>query len=275
MLWKNERPLTDAECQELIGDGDSVIANGERRLLSRIKPPVDNDTTGFATPFAKSGIEKIPRHEWDARLKEQVELCTRVSDFQNFPSHDQDGIPTCWGNGPAHAATTQRVIQGLNYVEMSANSVCVPISGGRRGGYEGSALAYAAKHGFASVKYWANNDLNKSLMNDPQVQADRKRHVPLEWIDCGNDFDAYMTIALLTIAGAVAYNDWSHVISTADGVLIEKGSYGLRPRNNWGDRWGSKNKYGFGGYVLFREGQRTHGCPDSGFGLRQMTSSSM
>jgi hypothetical protein len=272
MLFANETVYDDANSKELYGDGEVVFAGGDRRLLARIAPPANESTKGFATPFASSGIAKIPRSEWSARLKEQIRLECRVSDYQNFPPHDQNGLPTCWANGPAHAATTMRVMQGLRYVELSSCSVAVPISGGHRGGYEGRALAYAAKYGFVSCKLWPNNSTNRSLMSNAACQADREHYKCLEWIDLGNDFEAYMTCAILGLPMAVAYNDWRHVVSLSDGVEIEGGSFGLRIRNNWG-RWGAANKYGFYGYAVFREGQRQHGIPSSGFALRQVTSS--
>lgn len=272
MLFAAEKVYEpDQDYPELTGDGHSVIVGGEQRLLSRIPPPLGADMSGWSIPWLQAGIDKIPRSEWSARLAEQVEKQSRVSDFQNFPPHDQDGLPTCWANGPAHAATTQRVIQGLPYVELSSNSIAVPISGGRSGGWEGEALKYAVKHGFASVALWNNNDLNRRLNTDPNVIADRENYKPLEWVDCGNDYDAYVTCALLGMPMAVAYNDWSHVVSLSDAVEIEPGSFGLRIRNNWG-AWGAENRFGFKGYAVFREGQRSHGRPSSGFALRQVTS---
>lgn len=270
MLYRNETIYDDRSFRALLGDGKMVIVGGERRLLSRIPPKPDHDRSGYSTAF-EDKFATIPRSEWSERLKEQLARKARVSDFQNFPPHDQDGLPTCWSNGPAHAATTQRVIQGLPYLELSACSTAVPISGGHVGGNEDTAVEYAAKYGWASCKVWPNNSTSRSLMDSSEVKADRLNHKALEWVYLGNKFENYATAALLGWPMAVAYNDWSHVVSLCDLVEIEPGHFGLRIRNNWG-KWGAANEYGFYGYAVFPEGARSHGCPDSGFALRQVTS---
>ena len=53
-----------------------------------------------------------------------------------------------------------------------------------------------------------------------------------------------------------------------DLVEIEAGSFGFLIRNNWGDGYGDKNEYGFGGYAVFRFGK---GSPSGGVAIRQMT----
>lgn len=270
MLFKNEIVYDGTNFSQLIGDGETVDAGGERRLLSRLPPPLGATSDGFAKPFGDV-LQVIPRSEWSARLKEQLELEARVSDWQNFPSYDQNGLPTCWANGPCAAASTMRVMMGLPYKQISACSVAVPISGGHQGGWEGDALDYLAKHGGVSVDLWPNNDTRRSLMNDAACQADRENFKALEWVDLGSKFENYVTAALLGFPMAVAYNDWSHVVMLCDAVEIEPGSFGLRIRNNWSESWGAKNKYGFGGYAVFREGARSHGRPSSGFALRQVT----
>lgn len=258
----------DSNFEELTGDGHKVHAAGDVRLLSAMPKPAGHDTRLYSKPF-KDGFSRIPRSEWPARIAEQKAKRMRVSDFQKFKAHDQNGLPTCWANGPAHAATTLRVMQGLPLVYISACSLAVPISGGHSGGYEGEALQYMAKNGAASTDVWSNNDTSRSLNSDPKVAESRKHHFALESYEC-ESFDDYATALLLGLPIAIAFNWWSHVISGGDLVQIEGGSFGINYRNNWSDSWGEKNDYGFGGYVTMREGK---GTPDSGFALRQVTSS--
>lgn len=267
MLFKNEIVFDDSNSAELIGDGATVNAGGERRLLSRLPPPMGATTAGFATEFS-AVLKPFARSDWSAMIKEQLEIEARVSDWQNFPSYDQNGLPTCWANGPCAAFSTLRVMMGLPYVQVSSCSVAVPISGGRRGGWEGDALEYLAKHGGVSVDLWPNNSTDRRLMTDPACVADRANYIATEWVDLGGKFENYVTAALLGYPMAVAYNDWSHVVMLCDVVEIEPGSFGLRIRNNWSEKWGAKNKFGFGGYAVFREGARQHGRPSSGFALR-------
>ncbi len=270
-LFPGEKLYDDSNCAELMGDGKEVIVNGERRLLSR-KKPLGATTADFSTPIKDTGIKIKPRSEWSGLLKEQDNIRSRVSDYQNFPPHDQNGLPTCWSNGPAHAATTMRVMMGLPYAELSANSVAVPISGGHSGGWEGEAIKYAGEHGWVSSKLWPNNSTDRKLISNPECQADRLNHKALEWIDLGSKFENYATAALLSLPMAVAFDDWSHVVAMCDLVEIEPGRFGLRIRNNWG-KWGAANRFGFYGYAVFAEGARSHGCPSSGFALRQVTPS--
>lgn len=261
--------IDDGNWKLLVGDGDKVDASGETRLLSAIPKPAGHDTREYSLPFS-SAFKTIPRSEWSARIKEQKEKRMRVSDFQKFDPHNQGSLPTCWANGPAHAFTTTRVIQGNPLVYISGCSLAVPISGGHSGGYEGDALNYLVKHGGVSVDIWPNTSTNRSLTTDPRCQENRKNHFALESFEC-DGFDEFATAALLGLCGAVAYNWWSHVISTADLVEIESGSFGFMQRNNWGD-WGSKNDYGFSGYTTMREGR---GTPSSGFMFRQVTSATI
>ena len=204
----------------------------------------------------------FPRSEWSARIKEQKERKRRISDYQKFKAHAQTG-PTCWANGPAHAFTTQRVIQGLPLVYISANSCAVPISGGVSGGDEYDAGEMALNRGLAACDVWPNGSRNRSLNTDQKCQESRKRYRALQLYSLRGT-EQFMTACLMDIPFclAVAFNWWSHVISGADPVEIEAGSFGWDWRNNWGDSWGEKNDYGFGGYVRMREG---HGTPNSGF----------
>lgn len=257
---------------EKLADGTTVgvhVVNGEKRYLSRI-PTVSGRKMMAAAPPFKVSFPTFSRSEWPARIKAQKQRKRRISDFQKFDPHDQDGLPTCWANGPAHAGTTQRVIQGLPLVYWSACSAAVPISGGHSGGDEWDAGMYFQKYGAASQTKWANNDTSRNLNSDPGVIEDRKHHVNYTVYRL-ESFDEFMSAALMDppMPTAVAFNWWSHVISGGDAVEIEAGSFGMMYRNNWGS-WGDKNDLGFPGYITMREG---HGTPDSGFCIGPVTQS--
>jgi hypothetical protein len=269
MLYANEKVYDETNYRELVGNGEFVEVGGEKRLLARTPPPASANPRDFSTAFADSGIEVIPRSEWPRLIAEQIALKSRVSDYCDFPPWDQDGLPTCWANGPTQAMAIMRRIQGLPFKCLSACSVAVPISGGHSGGWEGDALKYAAKNGVASTDVWPENNTSKKLINDPAVIADRANHVALEWIDCGDDPDVWGTVCLLGMPGAFAYNWMSHVMTMCD--LVETaGGYGFRVRNSWAN-WGAKNDHGFAGFAVYKEGRR--GTPNSGFALRQVTAS--
>lgn len=250
---------------ELIGDGTSVVAGGERRLLSAIP----RQRGRLCGAMFSSQIPLIPRENWSALIKLQKLKKRRISDFQNFKPHDQNGLPTCWANGPAHAFTTMRVIQGLPLVYMSACSAAVPISGGHSGGNEADAGDLSVSRGWASQDVWSNNDTSRSLDSNAAVIESRKHHTAPLILDLGSNFDAYATAALLELPFAVAFNWWSHVISGGDLVELSSGKFGITFRNNW-NGWGDKNDLGFDGYVTMAEG---HGTPDSGFAYIQTLAS--
>jgi len=266
-----------SQTYEQLPDGNVVgvhISGGQKRYLSRVNSPgqtVDYKAT-YSSPFDTSGPRgtnpTISRSDWKAALTEQTDRRRLVSQFQNFAPHDQDGLPTCWANGPAHAFTTARVMQGLPLVYMSACSVAVPISGGHSGGDEWDAAEYSVKYGFADFGVWGNNDTSYSLNTSQDVVESRKHHLALELYEC-NSFDEFATACLMGYCCAIAYNWWSHVIMLCDLVEVEAGSWGFRIRNNWGN-WGDKNEYGQPGYAVFREGK---GTPSSGFAYRQTLAS--
>lgn len=266
-LFAGEKIYDDYNYHELIGNGQEVMVNGERRFLSRTPKPPGHDCGAYSEPFSKH-FGTYPRSEWSALLKDQAIREGRVSDLCDFEPNDQDGLPTCWSQGPAQAASTFRRKMGLPFVRMSACSTAVPISGGHSGGYEGDALSFAAKYGWASVDIWPENNTDRRLIQDPRVAADRQNFIALQWLEIST-WDEWVTACIMQLPGAFAYNWMSHVMMSSDIVEIEANSFGLRVRNSWG-RWGAPNKYGFYGFNVYREGR---GTPDSGFVLCQMTSS--
>lgn len=257
----------DSNYRELIGDGRVVHFGGEPRLLSAMPKPAGHNSLLYSRPFSEAN-PVYPRSEWSARVKENREKKEYVSAHQKFKSHNQGSFPTCWANGPAHAGTTTRVMQGLPLVYLSAMAIAYEISGGHSGGYEGSAIERMAKVGTPSVELWGNTDASNHS-HDPAVIENRKHHTILEVYEC-HGFDEFFSACLLGFTIAISFNWWSHVISGGDAMEVESNSFGIDYRNNWGDDYGHKNEYGFGGYVLMREGK---GTPSGGYALRHMLSS--
>ncbi len=235
---------------------------------SRVESPRGKQLMEAAPNFGDT-FPVYPRSEWKARIDEQKAKKRRISDFQKFKSHAQTG-PTCWANGPAHAYTTQRVIQGLPLVYMSGNSIAVPISGGVSGGDEWEAGEYSLKYGWVSVDHYDNGSRDRSALNSAECQESRLHHKALQLYSL-RGFDQFMTAVLMPIpfVPAIAFNWWRHVISGGDPGYDNDGFF-WSPRNNWGEDYGFKNDYGFGGYVRLREGK---GTPDSGFVYGQVQSS--
>lgn len=261
--------IDDSNWQTQVGNGQAVIVAGQKFLLSGQPKPKGHDTRLYSKAFGAE-VATIPRSEWSARIKEQKAKKRRISDHQNWACDNQGSYPTCWAAGTCQAYSTARVIQlGIKqHVRISAMSVAVPISGGRSGGYEGNAVEYLTKNGGVDSRLWGYTDPSRK-QNDPAILANRELHKALESYEC-ESFDEFATALLLNLPCAVSYNWWSHVVMLADLEEIEANSFGLRIRNNWGDSYGDKNEYGFGGYAVFREGR---GTPSGGFAFRQVTPS--
>jgi hypothetical protein len=261
--------IDDTNWKTQLGDGRAVVVGGEKFLLSGMPKPPGHDSRSYSKLFGAE-IPKIPRSEWPARIKEQSARKSRISDHQRWPCDNQGSFPTCWSAGTCQTYSTARVMQlGMeHYVRISAMSLAVPISGGRRGGYEGDAVEYLTRHGGVDAKLWGYTDPGNHD-SDPQVQANRILHKALETYEC-EGFDEFATALLLNFPCTVSYNWWSHVVMLTDLVEIEPGSFGFRIRNNWGEGYGDKGEYGFGGYAIFREGR---GTPSGGFAFRQVTPS--
>lgn len=278
MLYKNERVYDHSNIHELLGVRSERLANGTvvsvheqggvKRLLSATPKPEGHNSRLYSRTFA-SAIATIPRSDWSAKIKEQIEQKRLISQIQNWSSDDQGSHPTCWAAGTCAAFATARVRQGHPHVRISAMSVACPISGGNSGGYEGDAVSLLTKRGGVDVALWGYTEISRSKNSDPACEANRLLHQSLESYEC-NSFDEFATAWLLGFPCTVSYNWWSHVVMACDLVEIEKGSYGVRIRNNWGESYGAKNDFGFGGYNVFREG---HGTPSGGFAFRQVTAS--
>lgn len=269
-LFRGEKVYDSPEdfFRDYPSDGAEIVINGERRLLSRKPRPEGHDSSGYCRRKFGDVFPVIPRSDWSARIKEQIELRSRISDYCDFKPPDQDGLPTCWAIGTCHGLAIKRRTQRLPFKPISGCSIAVPISGGHSGGYEGEAVAYIVKHGAASTDTWPENDTRRSLNTDPAVVADRLNH-KIEGAIEVNGTDEWASACLLTLPGTFAYNWMSHVMTMCDLVEIEKNSFGFRPRNTWGD-WGAKNDLGFYGFNTYREG---HGTPDSGWIYEQVTNS--
>jgi hypothetical protein len=260
--------IDDTNWKTQIGDGKTVTIGGETFMLSAEPKPPGHDSSLYSKPFGAE-IPKIPRSEWPARIKEQAERKRRISDHQRWECDAQSG-PTCWAAGTCQAYSTCRVMQmGMeHYVRISAMSVAVPISGGRSGGYEGDAVRYLTETGGVDSKLWGYGSI-KPTAAQAELEANRLIHKSLESYEC-EGFDDFATALLLGYAPTVSYNWWRHVVMLCDLVEVEAGSYGFRIRNNWGESYGDKGEYGFGGYAIFREGK---GTPSGGFAFRSVTPS--
>lgn len=205
----------------------------------------------FAPP---SELVLIPRGEWSARIKEQEETKSRLSDIllaAGVPSMDQGSNGYCWGHSTVGAVQGIRAVNNQPYVPLSAYMVCAIIKGGRNeGGWCGLSAKFLREHGVCSQALWPQGDRNLRL-DTPEVRANAALHkVTEEFVDLTQSvydqnltFEQVATCLLLNIPCALDFNWWSHSVMGCDLVEVEPGSFGIRIRNSWSDSWGAK---GFG-----------------------------
>lgn len=199
-------------------------------------------------------LQLIPRSEWSARIKEQEERKSRVSDVllaAGIPSLDQGSNGYCWGHSTVGCVQAVRALNNQPYVPLSAYMVCAIIKrGANEGGWCGLSAKFLREHGVCSQQLWPQGNRSLSL-DTPECRANAALHkVTEEWADLTRSvydqnltFDQLATCLLLNVPCAVDFNWWSHSVMACDLVEVEPGSFGIRIRNSWGDGWEQK---GFG-----------------------------
>jgi hypothetical protein len=207
----------------------------------------------FAEP-ATNFIDPIPRSEWKTLIKRHHKNFLHDHTKHVLPPHDQGGTNYCWAHGSVRAVEAMRVYEGQAPLILSAESVAVPITGGRnRGGYPEEALRRLISHGACDQKLWPRNDLNiKHATRNWEDNA--AQHRIIRWIDVEN-FTMQMTLALLRVPIAIGLGWWSHLVCQLDPVLLEDGSFGIGIDNSHGPDSGDN------GYLILDE---EHGTADLG-----------
>lgn len=228
------------------------LVDGERKARGLVpRDYSEHPEEMFAPP---SEMPLIPRSEWSARIKEQEAQKSRISDVllaQGIPSMDQGPNGYCWGHSTVGALMARRALDNQPYVALSAYMVCAIIKGGRNeGGWCGLSAKFLRETGVCSQTLWPQG--NRSLALDTaEARADAAKHKVVEdWVDLSRQvydqnltFDQVASCLLSGIPCALDWNWWAHSVMGCDLVEVEPGSFGVRIRNSWSDKWGEK---GFG-----------------------------
>jgi len=197
---------------------------------------------------------RIPRTKWKQLIIEGQG--TWIGDLTRsvLPPHDQGRTNYCWAHGSVRAIEALRVYEGQEPLVLSAESIAVPITGGRnRGGSPDEALSRLRSHGACNQFYWPLNDLNIRHAKDGW-EENALNHAILKWADVEN-FDDQMTLALHHIPVAIGLGWWGHLVCQLDPVILPDGNFGLGCDNSWGP------DYGENGYFVLDE---KHGRADLG-----------
>ena len=197
-----------------------------------------------AEPFPAELL--IPRSEWEARIKEQEERKTRLSDLVNLaglPCKNQESTSFCWINAPTHCTEIVRVKQNQPMVILSPASAGAQITNYRNvGGWGREGLEWIVNYGVCPVANWPANALDRKYAT-PENKEIAKFYQVTEWWDLepGN-LDQQISCLLLGLPIAVGQNYWSHEITQYEAIWLN-GTVAIRGRNSWGMSWGDKGYF--------------------------------
>ena len=167
-----------------------------------------------------------------------------------LPPHDQGGTNYCWAHGSVRAVEALRIYEGQTPIILSAESVAVPLTGGRnRGGSPDEAVQQLQDYGCCDQIYWPKNQRNQHAAADGW-EKERENHCILDWIDVLG-WDAQITLALHRIPVAIGLAWWGHLVCQLDPVILPNGEVGIGFDNSWGA------DYGENGYAYLDEQQGT------------------
>jgi hypothetical protein len=237
----------------IIGDDPFLPAetfSGSRGLVYR---DMDHFPVGsFAPP---TDIQRIPRNEWSARIREMERTKSRLSDLrmignrgQMIPSLDQGSWGYCWAHGPVAAMLILRAKMGLPYVPLSAFGTAYTLKNGRNeGAWAAMAVDFLETRGCPKASDWPRDDRRMRPVNDPIWNTAKNYRITDGWMeleaavyDRDMTFDQVMTCLLNRIPVCCDFYWWGHSVVALDPVEVAPNRFGIRIWNSWSDSWGDK-----------------------------------
>lgn len=229
---------------------DELFPKDKARGLDMSDRPRGYAYGDAAEPFPAELL--IPRHEWQARIKEREEKKARLMDLcdlEGLKVKDQEQTNYCWINAPTHCVEIVRMLQGQGAVSLSPASAGAQITGYRNvGGWGKTGLEWIINKGLVPTKYWPANAIDRRYAT-PENLAMALRFRGIEWIELEpRNLDQQVSCLLRGIPIAVGLNFWSHEVTDTDPLWIDN-DIAIGFDNSWGVRYG-KNGRGV------RQGQR-------------------
>ncbi len=188
-------------------------------------------------PKATEIIKPIPRGEWADLIKDGKGTFLHDLTKGKLPSHDQGGTNYCWAHGSVRSAEVLRVFEGQPPLILSAESVAVPLTGGRnRGGYPEEALHQMRNFGACDQTYWPKNDRNERNAKTGW-EEDALKHRLIRWCDV-EGFAMQMTFALLRVPVPIGLRWWGHLVCQLNPIHFGGDKFGIGCDNSWGSSYG-------------------------------------
>lgn len=219
----------------------------------RLELPADGITEGCLprrveygciphVPKATEIIKPIPREEWPGLIAAGKGTFLHDLTKDKLPPHDQGPTNYCWAHGATRAPEVLRVAEGQDPVILSAESIAVPLTGGRnRGGSPEEALHQLRNFGACEQSYWPLNDRNEDHAK-AGWEENRKLYRLIRWIDV-RGFDMQMTLALLRLPVPIGLGWWGHLVCQLDPIHYGGKDFGIGCDNSWGADYGDNGYF--------------------------------
>lgn len=193
----------------------------------------------------------IPRQEWPGLIQEHIQQWTRPIDshtYNQVPILNQGRLKYCWAYSVVAGVMNRLAFQGIDPVpHLSATAVAaVGMDYLNRGGHCSQAVKMIQDQGgVPNVEAWPNQKLTRTLESSPAVAESRQKNQLTEFIDCGQDLDAAISLMLAETPAPVTFSVpwWRHAIlglevldkGTGDAKSLDR--YGIRFVNSYGPGW--------------------------------------
>jgi len=197
-------------------------------------------STAFADPLHVR-METIPRNLWKKLFDNQEGSFLQDVLAEQLAPHNQGQTRYCWAHACVRTLEALRVWQGQQPCLLSAESIAVPITGGRnRGGTCDEAIPQLREYGACRQELWPLNDLNERHA-EPSWKVDRLRFRLLRWIET-KSWDEQMTLAFKRIPLAIGLGWWGHMPCQLGPARLPNGELGIVIDNSWGPNWGENGR---------------------------------
>jgi len=234
--------IDDGNFEKAIAERMSRLGNTHRLIPAGCLPRRQPYGCIKRVPKATDFLRPIPREDWPGLITAGKGTFLHDLTKDKLEPHDQGRTNYCWAHGSVRAVEALGVFETGNGIPLSAESVAVPLTGGRnRGGYPEEALQRLRSHGACLQELWPLNDRDERHA-DAQWEMDAIKRRAIRWADV-NTFDMQMTFALMRVPVPIGLRWWGHLVCQLDPVHFGGKDFGIGIDNSWGSDWGD-NGYG-------------------------------